>query len=162
MKAPEWKSLSYDPLFVTPWTIQSMEFSRPEYWSGLPCPPPGDLPNPRIEPRSPALQVDCLLSEPPGKPLSRLLFTAPFCVMSSLGSVVRENWCLLLILNKWGAFPLHCLVCLIWLWRICWSFCYLSYSSSQMMFCFSMPISNMNLYSHIYEKILGLLRQSSV
>ena len=37
-------------------------------WSGLPCPPPGDLPNPGTESRSPALQVDSLLSEPPGKP----------------------------------------------------------------------------------------------
>ena len=42
-------------------------FSRQEYWSGLPCPPPGDLPNPRREPRSPALQGDSLLSEPPRK-----------------------------------------------------------------------------------------------
>ena len=42
-------------------------FSRQEYWSGLPCPPPGDLPNPGIQPRSPALQVDSLPSEPPGK-----------------------------------------------------------------------------------------------
>ena len=42
-------------------------FSRQEYWSGLPCPPPGDLPNPGIKPRSPALQVDSLPSEPPGK-----------------------------------------------------------------------------------------------
>ena len=41
-----------------------MEFSRPEYWSGLPFPSPGDLPNPGIEPRSPALQNDCLPSEP--------------------------------------------------------------------------------------------------
>ena len=46
-----------------------MEFSRQEYWSGLPCPPPGDLPNPGIEPRSPALQADSLLSEPLGKRL---------------------------------------------------------------------------------------------
>ena len=45
-----------------------MEFSRQEYWHGLPFPPPGDLPNPGIEPRSPALQADSLLSEPPGKP----------------------------------------------------------------------------------------------
>ena len=45
----------------------SMGFSRQKYWSGLPCPPPGDLPNPGIEPRSPALQVDSLPSEPPGK-----------------------------------------------------------------------------------------------
>ena len=40
------------------------------YLSGLPCPSPGDLPNPGIEPRSPAVQVDCLLSEPPAKPMS--------------------------------------------------------------------------------------------
>ena len=45
-----------------------MEFSRQEYWSGLPFPSPGDLPNPGIEPRSPALQTDALPSEPPGKP----------------------------------------------------------------------------------------------
>ena len=42
-------------------------FSRIEYWSGLSCPPPGDLPDPGIEPRSPALQADSLPSEPPGK-----------------------------------------------------------------------------------------------
>jgi len=45
-----------------------MGFSRQEYWSGLLCPPPGDLPNPGIKPRSPALQADSLPSEPPGKP----------------------------------------------------------------------------------------------
>ena len=45
-------------------------FSRQEYWSGLPCPPPGDFPNPGIESRSPTLQADSLLSEPPGKPTS--------------------------------------------------------------------------------------------
>ena len=43
-----------------------MEFSRHEYWSGLLCLPPGDLPNPGAKPRSPSLQVDSLLSEPPG------------------------------------------------------------------------------------------------
>ena len=43
--------------------LLSMEFSRQEYWSGLPCPPPGDLPNPEIEPASPALQVDSLPAE---------------------------------------------------------------------------------------------------
>ena len=43
-------------------------FSRQEYWSGLPCPLPGDLPNPGIKPMSPALQADSLPSEPPGKP----------------------------------------------------------------------------------------------
>ena len=45
-----------------------MEFSRPEYWSGLLFPSPGDLPNPGIEPRSPSLQVDSLPAEPQGKP----------------------------------------------------------------------------------------------
>ena len=48
--------------------IQSLEFSRQEYWSGLPFPSPGDLPNPGMEPRSPALQADALTSEPTGKP----------------------------------------------------------------------------------------------
>ena len=43
-------------------------FSRQEWWSGLPCPPPEDLPNPEIKPKSPALQADSLLSEPPEKP----------------------------------------------------------------------------------------------
>ena len=46
-----------------------MEFSRQEYWSGLPFPPPGDLPDPGIKPKAPALQADSLPSEPPGKPL---------------------------------------------------------------------------------------------
>ena len=45
----------------------SLGFSRQEYWSGLPCPPPGDLPDPGVEPRSPALQADSLSFEPPGK-----------------------------------------------------------------------------------------------
>ena len=65
------KSLSRVRLFATLWTYQappSMGFSRQEYWSGLPFPSPGDLPNPGIEPRSPALQADAVTSEPPGKP----------------------------------------------------------------------------------------------
>ena len=67
------KSLSHVWLFATPWTVAhqappSMEFSRQEHWSGLPFPPPGDHPDPAIELRSPALQTETLLSEPPGKP----------------------------------------------------------------------------------------------
>ena len=66
------QSLSRVRLFVTPWTVAhqaplSMEFSRQEYWSGLPFPSPGDLPNLEIKPRSPALQADSLPSEPQGK-----------------------------------------------------------------------------------------------
>ena len=68
----ELKSLSRVRLFAIPWTVayqapQSMEFSRQEYWSGLLFPSPGNLPNPGIKPRSPTLQTDTLLSEPPGK-----------------------------------------------------------------------------------------------
>ena len=67
------KSLSRVWLFATPWTVAyqaplSMGFSRQECWSGLPFPSPGDLPNPGIEPGSPALQADALPSEPLGKP----------------------------------------------------------------------------------------------
>ena len=69
----EVKLLSRVQLFATPWTVAyhappSMEFSRQEYWSGLPFPSPGDLPNPGIKPGSSSLQVDALPSEPPGKP----------------------------------------------------------------------------------------------
>ena len=67
----EAKSLSRVRLFATLRTVahqapRSMGFSRQEYWSGLPFPPPGDLPNPGIEPRSPAFQAEALTSEPPG------------------------------------------------------------------------------------------------
>ena len=66
-------SRSFIWLFVTSWTVAyqaplSMWLSRQEYWSGLPCPPPGELPNPGTEPRSPTWQVDSLPSEPPVKP----------------------------------------------------------------------------------------------
>ena len=63
------KSLSRVQLFATLWTVAhqaplSMGFSRQEYWSGLPFPSPGDLPDPGIESRSPTLQADALTSEP--------------------------------------------------------------------------------------------------
>ena len=66
------KSLSRVRLSAAPWTVAhqaplSMGFSRQEHWSGLPFPSPADLPDPGIEPGSPALQADALLSEPPGK-----------------------------------------------------------------------------------------------
>ena len=64
------KLLSRVQLFATPWTVayhapSSMRFSRQEYWSGLPFPSPGNLPNPGIKPGSPALEADALTSEPP-------------------------------------------------------------------------------------------------
>ena len=74
VKWTEVKSLSCVRLFVTPWNIAykaplSTEFSRQEYWSGLPFPSPEDLPNPGIKPRSPTLQADTLPSELRGKAL---------------------------------------------------------------------------------------------
>ena len=64
--------LSHFWLSATPWAVVhqaslSMGFSRQEYWSGLPCPPPGDLPDPVMEPGSPALQADSFTAEPPGE-----------------------------------------------------------------------------------------------
>ena len=73
---------------LCPW-----RFSRQEYWSGLPCPPPGDLLNLGIELRSSAVWVDSLLSEPPGKPMSTGL-----CSLSLLQGIFLTqelNWGLL-------------------------------------------------------------------
>ena len=80
------KSLSHVRLFTTPWTVvyqapPSMGFSRQEYWSGLPFPSPGDLPDPGIKPGFPALQADTLTSEPPRKSyrMIYLMLTISFC-----------------------------------------------------------------------------------
>ena len=67
------KSLNCVWLFATPWTVahqapRFLGFSSHKYWSGLPFPSPGNLPDPGIEPGSPTLQADALPSEPPGKP----------------------------------------------------------------------------------------------
>ena len=80
---------------MTPWTVAhqaplSMGFSRQEFWSGLPLPSPGDLPDPGIESGSPALQADSLPSEPPGKPcLGETLPMGP----ASGGSELSEVGC---------------------------------------------------------------------
>ena len=101
--------------FATPWTVAHqaplyMGFSRQEYWSGLPCPSPGDLPEPGIEPGSPALQADALPSEPPGihqgawllllllSRFSRVWLcvtpeTAAHQASLSLGFSRQEHWC---------------------------------------------------------------------
>ena len=77
------KWLSHVRLFATPWTVAHhvppfMGFSKQEYWSGLPFPSPGDLPDPGIEPRSPALQADALTSEPGGGDIIQVIVTQPF------------------------------------------------------------------------------------
>ena len=104
MCTSEVKSLSHVQLFATPWTVAhqaplSTEFSRPEYWSGLPCPPPGDLPNPGIKSRSPALKVDSLPSEPPRKPKntgmgSLTLLKGIFPTQESNQGLVHCRWIL--------------------------------------------------------------------
>ena len=87
------KSLSPVLLFATPWTVAyqappSMGFSRQECWSGLPFPSPGDLPDPGIKPRSPALRADALPSEPSGKPIpGGLDGKEPACNSGDLGSI---------------------------------------------------------------------------
>ena len=75
------------PTLATPWTVAgqaplSMEFSRQEYWGGLPFPSPGDLPDPEIELGCPALQVYSLPSEPPGKSCLLLCMCRALCCFS--------------------------------------------------------------------------------
>ena len=96
----KWKSFNCIQLYATPWTGAcqaplSMEFHRQIYWSELPFPPPGDLPNPAIEPRSPTLQEDVLPSEPQGNP--RMLYLA---LQYILIPNVLQLWKLKLRLNN--------------------------------------------------------------
>ena len=125
------------PTLVTPWTIAhqaplSMKFFRQEHWSELPLSSAGDLPNPGMEPRYPALQADSLPSEPPGKPKVVWHFPcqgieptwqAGICrVLSKLGRVLIPSlWacflepCAPLHGAKWGGDPgiKHQLYCLL-------------------------------------------------
>ena len=85
--------LSRVRLFATLWTVAlqaplCMGFSRQEYWSGLPCPPPGDLPNPGIEPTSPWL-LHCIFftTELLGKPLSKVVYIKNNTVLSCFSRV---------------------------------------------------------------------------
>ena len=84
----KWNLFSCVWLFVTPWTIQSVEFSRPEYWSGQPFPSPRDLPNPGIKPRSPTLQADSYQLSHKGSPRILEWVGYPF----SSGSSQSRNW----------------------------------------------------------------------
>ena len=90
---------------MTPWIVAqqaplSMEFFRQEYWSGLPFSSPGGLPDPGIEPCSPALQGDSLPSEPPGKPLfgTRPLIIAIFYDYSN--HLLRITCCSIILTRK--------------------------------------------------------------
>ena len=89
----KWKALSCVWLFATPWPIQSLEFSRPENWSGEPFPSPGDLPNPGIEPRSPSLQADSLPAEPQEKPKNTGV--GSLSLLQQIFPMQESNWGLL-------------------------------------------------------------------
>ena len=89
------KLFSHVQLFGTPWTIAyqaslSIGFSRQEYWSGLPFPSPGDLPNPGIEPGSPALQADTLPSEPPWALIKKKLSAKELMLLNC--GVGKDSW----------------------------------------------------------------------
>ena len=125
---------------MTPWTIRSKEFSRPEYWSGWPFPSP----NPGIKPRSSALQADSLPAEPQGKPTVKVYDCKWYyylqllcCSKSGIGhlpqsrfEVVNDqhpNWKILYTLGKFTSRENHFkLVCILWSWisydlNILWS-----------------------------------------
>ena len=84
--------------FSIQWTVAhkaplSMGFPRQEYWSGLPCPIPGNLPDSGIEPTSPAVQVDSLPTEPPGKPIKiRNLYKKLSHIPQHAGEIIFILW----------------------------------------------------------------------
>ena len=97
-------------LFATPWTIAyqaplTMGFSRQEYWRRLPFPSPGDLPNPGIEPGSPALQTDALPSEPPGNYYDTYQIADPavgcLCALYTFISVLLSIIIIFFITLRW-------------------------------------------------------------
>ena len=129
----ESESLSRVWLFVTPWTVQSVEFSRLGYWSGQLFPSPGDLPNPGIKPRYPALRVDSLPAEPQGKPkntgvgslslLQRIFWPKNWTGASCIAGGFFTNWAIREApgIRNHGASkkdPSHWLLCWItWQWH---------------------------------------------
>ena len=103
------QSWSHVWLFVTPWTIAhqallSVGSSRQDYWSGLPCPPPGALPDPGIEPTSPALAGRFFTTVPPGKPRSWVVFSV--CAQKAEPRYSVQYWLLTALLS--------------WVGLICW------------------------------------------
>ena len=91
LKSEVWSRFSRVQLFVSPWTVAheaplSIGFSGQEYWWGLLCPPPGDLPDPGIKstsPEAPAMQADCLPPSPRGSPFFPWLQSFHQCYRSS-------------------------------------------------------------------------------
>ena len=110
------------PTLVTPWTVAcqaplSVGFSRREYWSGLPFPSPGDLPDPGIEPRSPALQAVSLPTDLQGKPNNIIL--NPLVYVGVLGGLNgKESTC---SAGDQGSIPESLSSISIILWRMPWT-----------------------------------------
>ena len=122
---------------ATPWTVAyqappSMRFSRQEYWSGLPFPSPGDLPNSGIEPGSPAFQADALNTEPPGKPsviqIFFYVFMWSFIIFACKSCIFLWNFFLLIyicLLSSITQFHLHllsyllCLTVIVFIYFFC-------------------------------------------
>ena len=125
--------LNHVQLFVIPWTVAhqaplSVEFFKQEYQAGLPFPPPGDLPDPGIEPWSPTLQTDYLPSEPPGRPQATLCMSQGsleflFSPSLTLSSPLFVSFCLLntsqLPLSPPSSPPHHLLGAPHWLSQRC-------------------------------------------
>ena len=122
-------------LFVTPWTAAcqaslSMKFFRQEYWSGLPFPSPGNLPDPGIEPRSPALQADYLPAEPQGKPKNTGVGSQSLLQRSwprnqtRISCIARRlftSWATREAQENWNRQPIQtmvCQVCTAFLWPV--------------------------------------------
>ena len=105
----EVKSLSRVQLFATPWTVTyqappSVGFSRQEHWSGLPFPSRGDLPDPGVEPGSPALQADALTSEPPGFRYILLFFFHQFIMVF----IRQDSYMFCVYIPKYFTFLTNC------------------------------------------------------
>ena len=114
---------SVTPNAVTPWTVAhqaplSVGFSRQEYWSGLPCAPPGDLPNPRIESSPSASQVDSLL------------LSQPWLKLCFLTAIFSFFW------GPWGKDLLQASLCL---WMADFSLCLFPWSSCYLCLCPNFP-----------------------
>ena len=119
------------PTLVTPWTVASraplsMGFSRQEYWSGLPFPPPRDLSNPGIEPTSPALQVGSFLPYPPRIRRPPVLGTVSAQVLGwfDCKSLAWFPWVIIFtpLINSWMAgVPSICCCCFLLNCRIRYS-----------------------------------------
>ena len=92
------------PTLENPWTIQSTEFSRPEYWSGKPFPSPWHLPKPGVKLRSPSLQADSLPAEPQGKESGDKLGDWDWYVHPGGGGLVTIKSCPALV-TPWT--PMH-------------------------------------------------------